>query len=99
MRALRTVCFTIGLTAASSATPVAIADTLEMRSVGQAPPNTAMGVMRPSRGMTMSTVRAQFGNPMDARPAVGRPPITRWVYDDFTVYFEHQYVIHSVINR
>ncbi len=27
---------------------------------------------------------------------MGDPPITRWVYPDFTVYFEYQYVINAV---
>jgi hypothetical protein len=30
---------------------------------------------------------------------VGDPPITRWVYDRFTVYFENDRVIHSVVHH
>ncbi|GAB4357438.1 MAG: hypothetical protein Kow006_25250 [Gammaproteobacteria bacterium] len=47
----------------------------------------------------MEEVQARFGVPSAKLPPVGDPPITRWVYDDYTVYFEHQYVIHSVPNR
>ena len=44
----------------------------------------------------MSTVEANFGEPRARHAAVGQPPITRWDYDGFTVYFEHNHVIHAV---
>ena len=53
----------------------------------------------PVRGMRMDQVRVQYGEPREIKPAVGDPPITRWVYDGYTVYFEYSYVIQSVINR
>ena len=53
---------------------------------------------RPARGMTMQTVEARFGAPQNRHEAVGKPPITRWDYPTFTVFFEHQYVIHAVVN-
>lgn len=53
----------------------------------------------PRRGTTMDAVRSRFGNPEQTRPAVGEPPITRWVYPDFTVYFEGNRVIHAVAKR
>lgn len=53
----------------------------------------------PRRGASMDTVRASLGEPRRIVGPVGEPPITRWVYDDFTVYFEHQRVLHSVIPR
>lgn len=53
----------------------------------------------PVRGMNMRQVEARFGTPQNKLPAVGEPPITRWVYADYTVYFEHQYVIHTVLTR
>ncbi len=53
----------------------------------------------PKRGVHMDAVRANLGEPNKAAGPVGEPPITRWVYDDFTVYFEHQRVLHSVIPR
>lgn len=56
-------------------------------------------VTKPKKGMTMAQVESRFGAPKDRRGAVGEPPISRWVYPEFTVYFEHSHVIHSVVNR
>ncbi|MFA5627914.1 MAG: hypothetical protein WCX90_05295 [Thiohalomonadaceae bacterium] len=50
----------------------------------------------PARGQHMKQVELHFGTPTNKLPAVGEPPITRWVYPGYTVYFEHQHVIHSV---
>ncbi|WP_416392088.1 hypothetical protein NR756_10100 [Alloalcanivorax xenomutans] len=50
----------------------------------------------PQRGMTQNQVRAQFGAPQDTKGPVGQPPISRWGYPDYTVYFENQVVLHSV---
>lgn len=75
------------------------ADTLNMKSVGAQPPNSAQGVIRPVNGMSMDKVLKKFGEPVKRIPAVGEPPITRWVYQKFTVYFEHNLVIHAVVNR
>ncbi len=52
----------------------------------------------PQRGMTMDEVETRFGPPDTRKLPVGDPPITRWIYADFRVYFEHQWVIHSVAN-
>lgn len=51
----------------------------------------------PSRGMSMARVEKAFGRPQRRLDPVGDPPITRWVYDGFTVYFEHHLVITSVV--
>ncbi|MEE4245462.1 MAG: hypothetical protein V2I33_08630 [Kangiellaceae bacterium] len=53
----------------------------------------------PKTGMTMDSVKDAFGDPKQIISAVGEPPITRWVYDDFTVYFEADRVIHAVKKR
>lgn len=50
----------------------------------------------PRRGLSMERVRASYGVPNQEVAAVGTPPITRWVYGGFTVYFEHEFVIHAV---
>jgi len=54
----------------------------------------------PARGMTMSAVEKQFGQPAERHPSVGgapaQPPITRWDYRGFSVFFERDRVIHSV---
>jgi hypothetical protein len=58
----------------------------------------------PARGTHMNTVLRQFGEPNQRLAPVGgglpqHPPITRWVYPGFTVYFEHESVISAVANR
>ena len=54
---------------------------------------------KPARGSDMDSVQQRYGEPNDRHAPVGDPPITRWVYGQFTVYFEHQYVIHAVTHR
>jgi len=51
----------------------------------------------PARGMSMEKVQAAFGEPAKRVPAVGQPPITRWEYPGFVVYFENRTVLHTVI--
>ena len=51
---------------------------------------------RPTRGMRMSAVEARYGAPQDRHAAVGQPPITRWDYPGFAVFFENDRVIHWV---
>ena len=53
-------------------------------------------VEKPARGMTMSTVESRFGAPANKHPTVGQPPITRWDYPGFSVFFEKDRVIHAV---
>ena len=51
------------------------------------------------RGQSMDTVEREFGAPESRQGPVGDPPITRWNYAEFTVYFEGNRVIHAVVNR
>jgi hypothetical protein len=51
---------------------------------------------RPKRGVTMHDVETHFGAPVERHPTVGKPPITRWDYAGFSVFFERDRVIHSV---
>jgi hypothetical protein len=53
----------------------------------------------PARGSTMSQVEARFGAPTTKHAAVGDPPITRWDYPQFSVFFEFDKVLHAVIVR
>lgn len=69
------------------------ADTLIIERLAQEQLSAAQ---RPSRGMTMDKVTAGWGTPIATLEAVGQPPITRWEYPAFTVYFEYQHVIHAV---
>ncbi len=54
---------------------------------------------RPSRGMTQASVESKYGSPASVQAPVGDPPITRWEYSDFVVFFEHDKVIHAVLKR
>jgi len=53
----------------------------------------------PTRGMTQQRVESKFGSPVSVVSPVGDPPITRWVYADFVVFFEYDRVIHAVAKR
>lgn len=70
------------------------ADTLVIDNVRQ-----SAGLERPARGDSMAQVEARFGTPEQIVPAVGEPPITRWVYPVFTVYFEGDRVLHAVVRH
>jgi hypothetical protein len=50
----------------------------------------------PARGSTQSAVEAKFGAPLERHATVGNPPITRWDYPGFSVFFERNRVIHAV---
>ena len=70
---------------------------LDMRAGDQSSTFDQAG--KPTRGMTQERVEATYGSPQDARAAVGEPPITRWEYADFVVFFEYDKVIHAVSKR
>ena len=54
---------------------------------------------KPMRGMTAAAVETRYGRP-DAKVApVGDPPISRWEYKNFVVFFEYDRVIHAVVKR
>src|SRR5687767_9864133 len=73
-------------------TPV-MADTLLIEGLHQARDS---GTARPDRGTSMAAVESQWGTPVSRSGPVGQPPITRWQYADFEVFFEYDHVIHSV---
>ena len=76
-----------------AATP-ALAETLSMETG-----NPAAAGDHPNRGSTMATVEGRYGVPSSRHAAVGSPPITRWDYPQFSVYFEHDRVLHTVLVR
>jgi hypothetical protein len=82
----------LALLLALAATPL-VAETLVVDSQVQLRPVTRE---LPRRGANMSAVETQFGAPTARHAAVGQPPITRWDYDGFSVYFENSRVIHAV---
>lgn len=90
---MRTLCCLLLAFATVLALPSVQADVLTLKQ------NAALDVPRPTRGMTMDAVEARFGAPREKHAAVGKPPITRWDYDAFSVFFEHQYVLHAVVHH
>jgi len=54
---------------------------------------------KPTRGMSQESVQANFGAPQSTVAAVGDPPISRWEYAEFVVFFEYDRVIHAVTKR
>ena len=86
------------LAAASALLAVtATADTLDMRGTENAARFEGPG--KPTRGMTQARVESRYGQPNSRRAPVGDPPITRWEYDGFVVFFEYDKVIHAVSRR
>ena len=61
-------------------------------------------VTLPARGQTTAQVQSRFGAPAQKlEPRGGQkhqwPTINRWVYPQFTVYFERDRVIDAVLNQ
>jgi len=61
-------------------------------------------VALPERGLSTAQVQARFGAPSERLdPRGGQksqwPTINRWVYPQFTVYFERDRVIDAVLNQ
>lgn len=53
----------------------------------------------PLRGETKSQIQKQYGEPQTIRGPVGDPPITRWIYNDFTVVFEYDRALDAFPRR
>jgi hypothetical protein len=77
----RLVLCLLGAIGAATAAPAFCAD-------ATAPP--------PERGARMHAVEKAFGEPSARHEAVGNPPIIRWDYPGFVVFFENDRVIHAV---
>lgn len=56
----------------------------------------AGSVVKPERGVSSRNVERDFGEPISRHGPVGDPAIYFWEYDQFTVYFEDNHVIHAV---
>jgi len=97
IRTKKTLWTTLPLLALLSS-PWLVADTLQMPDpsadtrVGAEPWNVPV----PSKGMSKTQVEAQFGTPDSRNGPRGEPPIYFWEYPEYTVYFESDYVIHTV---
>ena len=71
-------------------------DSLSMSPAGQ---TSFEAPGKPTRGMTQDRVRREFGEPSSTDAPVGDPPISRWEYAGFVVFFEYDRVIHAVSKR
>jgi len=86
---------TLGVLAAAPC----LADTLLIERV-----RTESSIVLPKRGSSMAAVETAFGVPVRKFAAVGggshsTPPITRWQYETFSVYFENDHVVDAVLNK
>lgn len=77
----------------------ASAEALEMPAAESA---AAPSIALPAKGSLTTEVRKIFGEPTTKHPAVGggsrqQPPITRWDYPGFSVFFENNHVVDAVI--
>ena len=75
---------------------VSYSETIKIGLSEQAEENK--NINRPKVGMSMEAVKSYFGNPASVSGPTGKPAIYQWKYADFTVYFEGEYVIHSVLH-
>lgn len=53
----------------------------------------------PVNGMSSDEARTRFGEPESKRAAIGDPPITQWIYDSWSVYFEYELVLFTVLHK
>jgi len=52
----------------------------------------------PVNGQDKIAIETKFGTPLEKLPAVGDPPISSWRYDTYSVYFEYDLVLFSVLH-
>lgn len=58
----------------------------------------------PRRGLSMKAVQSTFGQAKKVSVSKGKvtkrnPRITRWNYGSFSVFFENNHVVHTVVHR
>jgi len=52
----------------------------------------------PANGQSKSVIETKFGTPVQKQAAVGDPPISSWKYDKYSVYFEYDLVLFTVLH-
>lgn len=85
---------TTAVAALAAFTADAKADVLLIEEVRQ-----AEGMQLPVNGISKDDVRAKFGAPAQTHAPVGDPPITRWDYAQWSVYFEYDLVLSTVLKK
>jgi hypothetical protein len=73
---------------------IALADVLLIEEVRQ---SDRMNL--PKNGVSRDEVLASFGEPASKSASVGNPPITQWTYDGWSVYFEYELVLFTVLHK
>ena len=76
--------------------PFTTAETITL-PIGEQTKQSAMDL--PVRSMNKQDVLRDFGDPQEIIDAVGEPPISQWVYGDYVVYFEGNWVLYSVVKH
>ena len=59
-------------------------------------PDTTRSKPKVTRGASMDSVEKRLGTPQKKHATIGNPPITRWDYASYSVFFEHSHVLHIV---
>lgn len=72
----------------------------DVLGIPENPPETTLAL--PSKGEAQTAVLRRYGEPARRHAAVGgasaaQPPITRWDYSGFSVFFENSHVVHAVV--
>ncbi|MFY2764928.1 hypothetical protein [Arenimonas sp. MALMAid1274] len=98
---MKALTLTLALTAGMFLQSPAQAETLLVERV-----QTEASQSLPARGASMGQVEAKFGAPQQKHaPVAGpnsrrsNPPITRWDYPGFSVYFEYSHVVDAVAKK
>ena len=52
----------------------------------------------PKNGKSKAEIESKYGVPEQKHGAVGDPPISRWEYPTYSVYFEYDLVLFSVLH-
>ena len=73
--------------------PAASADVLILDEVRQ-----VEKMELPENGLSKTDVESKFGAPRQKQGPVGDPPISRWDYEGYSVYFEYDLVLFSVLH-
>ena len=60
---------------------------------------TRYSISLPERGQSQASVLRTWGEPLKRHASVGQPPISRWDYMEFSLYFESGRVINSVLHH
>ncbi len=84
---------TLGLALLLVTTLSSQAQTLEIPLGEQGDPQLTQ---LPQTGESRRSVLERFGLADQEHAPVGQPPITRWDYREFSVYFEYDHVVNSV---